>query len=601
MNLSMWLFIGSGLFAAATAISNPPPDLKKLVAVAHRHGVPMPPKNARLVLAHTESWSCLGSRSTSRDPQIYSPAFLLEEKPDGSVVILRGTERLVLRKMHPQAPLWRPFSLKLVKPRLGGHVADFHRLSAFVCAVQLAARGDEVTARGIWMRLAAGDWWTDGRAFDVIPTQIQDPALLLARCTFDHLRERLLQDSAKWPDVRGRMKALFDDFPKLKNAERGDIFRDLTAALQAKPPAKDSIEALLLDWAQRPNAMRHLGLSHKGDARDPEAAMRAIVLRGFDAIPALIAMLDDRRITVHEIPAFMKSPPRIKRVGELADELLQDITGMANSQDAPEGGKAWRAWWQRARRQRERDFYAGAVFERKGQQISGVNEVPVRIVAHKFPDLLPPLCGEFSGFATPKAQAFILARALADSRLPKETRITVLSDFAQHGILEHRRHVLGVLARLDARKCATILKPLMKTFPRDSRGANRTCPEADFTYVVMQLEDDEVWSEYLRAARRSSVGLRLDMMIPMNYANVKNKNRSRRLAFLAAFLNDKAIWDSEFFLFPRIAVRDYAAMQIASILDFEEEPDEFWDAAQWRKLREKVRRKLAQEKLPALE
>ena len=122
---------------------------KELKEIAARHRMPMPPKEARLVLAHTETWSVLGSRSTSRDPGIYSPAFLLEQKADGSIVILRGTERQTLESTRNNEPLWRKFSTNHVEPKLGGHMVDFYRLSAFVCAVQVAVRGDDATAQAI--------------------------------------------------------------------------------------------------------------------------------------------------------------------------------------------------------------------------------------------------------------------------------------------------------------------------------------------------------------------------------------------------------------------------------------------------------------------
>src|SRR6476646_9209821 len=67
----------------------------ELVAIATRHGMPQPPGGAPLVLAHTGTWSVLGNQSTSRDPGIYSPAFLLEDKTN-SILVLRGTERQTL-------------------------------------------------------------------------------------------------------------------------------------------------------------------------------------------------------------------------------------------------------------------------------------------------------------------------------------------------------------------------------------------------------------------------------------------------------------------------------------------------------------------------
>jgi len=54
------------------------------------------------------------------------------------------------------------------------------------------------------------------------------------------------------------------------------------------------------------------------------------------------------------------------------------------------------------------------------------------------------------------------------------------------------------------------------------------------------------------------------------------------------------------FTFPRLAVRDLAAMTLASLLDMEESPDKYWTDAQWQDLRRKVRERLKEHKLPEL-
>jgi hypothetical protein len=589
------------------------PDWKKLTAIATRHRVPMPPKKARLVLANTQGRIVLGNRSTSRDPRIYSPAFLLEEKADGSVVFLRGLERQTLKKLSQREPPWREFSLKKVKPRLGGHVANFDYLSAFVCAVQVAARGDHTRAQGIWKRFAAAKWWTEGEFGDDIRGQLKDPALLFARCIFDHLRKRLLQGPRNWPDVRGRLKALFKEFPKLKTVRRRRLFNNLTTTIHAIPPPRHSTEAFLVALSRTSCDLGRVGLFREGDKGGAEVPVRAIIFRGFQAIPHLIALLNDRRITVHEIPRFNKAPARIQRLGELADHMLRELTGgdIASGIATQDAG-AWRAWWRKARGTREVDFFAAAVFRHKGEQITSVNEGPAAILAHKYPDQLPGLLENFSKKASADAEPFYLAKAIAVSRLPKSRRLTLLSEFARGGSLEHKRCVLQVLARFDPHQCIQILKPLLRKFPKDAKEAYWTCPQAGFTHVVMQLEDDGIWREFLRAAKRCRVGLRLEILSPMDYLYIGKKNRQRRLAFLAAFLEDKAIrkmageggkFDGPCaaFTIPRIAVRDFAAWTIASIFDLKEKPDEFWKASQWRKLRAKVQKKLAGERLPKLE
>src|SRR5207302_9660179 len=132
-----------------------------------------------------------------------------------------------------------------------------------------------------------------------------------------------------------------------------------------------------------------------------------------------------------------------------------------------------------------------------------------------YPEVLSSLCQAFCDKDNPDAVTFYLAEAITRARLPTETRVRVLAEFARRGPLAHQRQILQCLAKIDAAKCAEILLPILQKLPEDSDGFYWTCPEAAMTHVVMLLEDDDIWREYLRAARGSSVGLRMEMMEPM--------------------------------------------------------------------------------------
>lgn len=175
-----------------------------------------------------------------------------------------------------------------------------------------------------------------------------------------------------------------------------------------------------------------------------------------------------------------------------------------------------------------------------------------------------------------------------------------------------RRVVLQQLAKIDQAECVELVRPMLEEIPKDVDEPYWTSPAANYTHVVMQLEDDGIWNDYLRIARRSAVGLRMEMMNPMNYSYIGDKNRERRLAFLAAFLDDTTVRDPSVkagryagpcaaFTFGRIEVRDFVAMKIASLLDYDDRPTEFWTKQQWEELRTKVREGLAGEKLPEFE
>jgi hypothetical protein len=86
-------------------------------------------------------------------------------------------------------PLWRPFSAEKVKPKIGGYVKSFANVSAFVCAVQLAARGDDKNCQAIWERFAQEERWESDGFRDSFEGERKNPALLLADCLFIHFTQ----------------------------------------------------------------------------------------------------------------------------------------------------------------------------------------------------------------------------------------------------------------------------------------------------------------------------------------------------------------------------------------------------------------------------
>jgi hypothetical protein len=610
------------LASAADRLDSPPIDSKKLVEIARRHHVHMPPKAARLVLAYT-GWG----RGNLR---LYSPAFLLEERADGSVLILRGMQQLLLEKSKDSPLLIRTFatgsglkieglaqgSPRLVISEKAGYLGDFNRLSAFVCCIQLAERGDEAQAQAIWKEVSKAFHWADGINGEHPAEQLRNPETVLARCIFDDLKDRVIKRPDEWSATYDAMKSLLGEFPALgwderrgkrQQNERGRLLGDLAETLKPhKPPMPNSVEALLLDWARRPNRESYTPF----DDNETSAPATAIVVRGFDAIPELLVLLDDPRIVMNRSWGTMWQP--IPRVGDLAEMLLEEIAGRSQfSIEEHERRVEMRAWCQRAKGN-ESDYFSQAAFARDGDAITGVEAGPVFILAHKDPSRLTALVEEFNKRAKPDAHPWPLTRAVAKASLPKETRVALLSKWVLHGSLVHQRWALEALASVDIDQSAKLALTVLANIPTDATGPYMNCPEAEFTRVVMQLPDDRIWRRWLEVAKRSGVGLRLQMMQPVMYYGLPKPNRSRLMAFLAAFLDDRSVRDLSANAakyeglpaaceFRRIEVRDYAALALGRWLRMPDEPDESWTPARWSALRDKVRAKLLTMNLPQLE
>ena len=94
-------------------------DFRGLDALAKRYGLRFPPKEGVLVLGTTGCRPLVGSSSTSLDPKIYHPAFLLERLPKGQARVLMGWEEKVVRNSAEHCPATRPYSLVPQKLALG--------------------------------------------------------------------------------------------------------------------------------------------------------------------------------------------------------------------------------------------------------------------------------------------------------------------------------------------------------------------------------------------------------------------------------------------------------------------------------------------------
>jgi hypothetical protein len=633
------LLLCGPLITGSRTIATDRLDTKTLIDMASRYHVPMPPKEARAVFASSGFWTRVSDEVSG---QVYSPAFLLEERRDGSVVILRGLKREVLSKNEPtDPPPTYPFSAKSVDPKTARFVADFHCRPALVFAVQLAARGDDATAQEVWRQVSTTTNWTSEQlrmrgmheASDVpqAKDELRKPELILAECIFEDLENRLPDQGANWQKTYERMKTLVGEVPLLDKGGRKATVDDLGLALSAKAPAPGSVEARLLAWSRQPHDYPTYDPFNEGCDPDPkrDAPAREIVLRGFEAIPPLLELLKDNRLTAHR--ERRDSGDGLLRVRHLASTLLTGMTGAPDCRHGCDEGErdaaVQREWWERARSRKEVDVFSEVVFERENGAIKSDRDIPARILAAKYPTALPVLLKQFFKESNGDRAPWALLHALADSGLPKETRVRVLSETAKQGPLENQRCALHFLAKLDQRKAAELVLPILKKLPPDTDGPYWTCPEGAFGHIVMQLEDDKVWRELRRAAQRSSVGLRLEMIGSCGSCGEPSKNRGRALAFFASFLDDATVRtipmfpDNESaakqarsgrmvqskydgpcaaFTFKRIEVRDVAAMQLAYSLDMNERPKESWTVDHWRAFRGRVRERLAAEKLPEL-
>lgn len=592
-------FLISAWFAVVPCLgTEPPPDWGRLVELAKLHGLPLPATGARLALIHSMSWMTVGDRSHPHDPACYKPGWVIKENADGSMDALRGTAFVHLAQREAREPAWREFVAKRIPPELGGFVAEFERGDCLLAAIQCAASGDPQHAGVLWQIYESAKPIRGSGLTKEERLLVSAPDGLLAVDLLEMWKGRLTNPAESLPGIELAMSGLLEAFPALAGRGHEALLDDLRLTNRAPAPELGSVEALLIEtgrWDPCPV------ISVLGEDWDGPAGR--IVRQGFASIPELLRLRHDRRLTCWRDDEMSGASAGPKRLGFLADILLGELLPDAA---ASMRENRFAETWEKIRQENEADHFAAAALTRKGRVIRRVESGPLAVLAEKYCDLLPPLIGKFLTGADAAAQSFDLARAVVRSKLPDRSEL--LAKRAVQGSLEHRTAFVQVLAGFDPAAAKGPALALIRRLPHDATGAYWTSPVGQVAWIVLVLDDEEVWLALLRAARRAPVGLRLEWLNPLTHSLAEGPAKSRRLAFLAAFLNDRSqrveasdpvkySGPSAAFRFPVITVRDFAAMQIAIILQLAplDPPDSTWTAARWEALHAKVRERLKTE------
>jgi hypothetical protein len=301
-------------------------------------------------------------------------------------------------------------------------------------------------------------------------------------------------------------------------------------------------------------------------------------------VPTLIRLLDDERLTRFVSVGFNNFPPWILRVQHVAGTLLQELAGedlgkdwLRSLQGSAVTKEAAAAWWMRARAAGEETWLRGHVLPTEPQG-EWPNRTMLDLLAARYPHRLAEVYRAVLA-ERPHVQSWPIVAAIVRSGLDTRAKTELLLLGAGHDRLEHRRAALWKLKELDPGRFRSVLMATLQATPRTPATPYWSCREAAFAHLVIETADDAAWRTLLETARRVDVGLRLELLAPMAYAG--KPHRERRVAFLAAFLDDPALRD---------AARDFAATQLAAILDLPgERPDAGWSASQWAAFRGRVR------------
>jgi hypothetical protein len=576
VGIGIWLIVTlTGIFFPASPEAAAPPQrdararLDALLAEYRRHGLPLPPANARLVRYRSNGEGLFNGEVT---PPQHSLAFLVPET--AGPYFWNGGRRWPVAMTDP--PLSR------VPPTVeSARAADSGDHETLFFALQCHARG--------WVALSA-DLLARSERHGAANTE------RLRREAWEYWAWRIPEPEGDWREIVRRLKALSAESEDFRQQHHRATIASLADALRPRKAKPGSVDALIGSLAANPAGKRG------------KAICEEIAGLGFEAVPALIDHLDDERMTRIVMQGFNNFRPWHQRVKHVAGNLVQQIASQKFGRDWLDRQKGYQIsrpgaeeWWRAARLLGEEKYALGHALGADG----AADEHQVAVLQKRYPRHLPKLYRKVLD-DHPDIQAWSLAKAVAKSTLPMRDKLELLRYGAARKSLMHRREALYQLLDLDRPTFVRVVGETLQALPRDVEDSYWGSPEASFARLVALADEPSLWKTLQEAARRSCVGLRMELLNRLHVDKETPSFRIRRLRLLAAFLDDETVRDREAdtkryhgpcagFCYHVISVRNCAAEMMAHDLGVAVPLKPTRTEAEWRTIRHAVRRALERE------
>jgi hypothetical protein len=563
----------------------PDPQFAELAKEFRSLGLPLPPENARFV-----KYTSYIEVIDGRQHPFYGLAFEIKPGTDTSgPVLLSGAWE------------WeRPHDSRLPELKPDPTAVDGINLTAndaLLLAIQCHTRG--------WHALANKLLERGRKVKGNLPLQKR-----LVGLAWDYWASRATHRTADRAPVLKRLTELIEREPDLNLEHHRALINSLELSLVPTRAEPGSVEALIDALVDYNTDTYPFSPPEHGEA------YWRIVERGFEAVPALIEHLGDDRLTRATMHGFNNFPSWPMRVGNVVGDLIEALAAeeMARGADG-EGGwlrrqqghpitrAAAAEWFEKAKKVGEEPYFLDRVLTNPKGEHGRVNPYVLRVLATKFPASVPVVYKTVLE-KHPNLDSTPLAVALSRCSLPVKDKLDFLLIAAEHKKYAHMLPAYRAIRELDQKRFDALLLATIEGFQVGMLEGYWTCPGAHLAALAVESDDPRVWPALGAVAERAPVGLRMELLSLFGNPS-DTRHRVERLRFLANFLYDSAVRDSKVDsrlhgrnagdAYDRIEVRNFAAIELASLLEIgvEVKPDR--TPAEWTALREKAREALKRE------
>ncbi|MBI1311421.1 hypothetical protein GC176_08950 [bacterium] len=419
--------------------------------------------------------------------------------------------------------------------------------------------------------------------------------------------QQLVQPHTDRSEIAVQLRNLLNEHPTLGTEENRYLLQCLDQTLTPRNVQPGTVKAAANGLVELKQYGCSCLLDESGQI-DPRYA--ELARYGFEAVPTLIKHLDDERLTRVKVPRFNNCHPFIMRVQDVVGAYLQELAGSELRENELQICASYAvakmdaaAWWKKASKEGEESYLVNHVIP-LDEDSEWPNSLHLWLIAKRYPKHLPQIYRKLLD-NRPHMQSWPVVVALRESSLTRQEKLTLLVHAAERENLEHRRAAFWLMKDIDHAQFVKLLIRTLNELPTTPDGEYWNCREASFANLVMETDAPEAWQTLKEVADRTDVGLRMQLMNPMNYRYIGDRNRKQRIEFLASFLDDQSVRDARDnpkfsgpcagFMFPVLEVRNLAARKLASFFKAEisMKPNADWKPEAWAEYRYSVRKALA--------
>ena len=552
---------------------------KQLLAMAADWQVPQPTSEARLVkigaYASDEEMFALGfvEDSDAKRALVGADYWDIPEKAEVSEVA--NPADLKMHTLASSSPFDPPFGVNF----------------GLITGIQFLRRGEERFGLSLIEKSLAEEAGHPRSPF-YSPAD-EPPTLMLARACLASALNEITSPTPDFKRIKSRIERLVADEPRLRNEATTAVLNALAENVAHELAPAGSIARLVDDYVLGGGTAGGMW----GGMQDLSPAGRALILKGFEAVPALLTARHSHRFSNHLMQGFNNFPSYPMTAGQVIDNYLRHFANQdlqLNWLDSQRGyvldDRVLAEWWKEASALGEETYIMRYILVGGSNNHGSISRELLFLARMRYPGLLAE---SYKTLLKTSGGSWIVAEEILQcDKLSPEAKIALFEAAIETNYEFHRYPAIRSLFQINSSLANQHLVRIIQLTeaatrkPQSAEGGDFRLSNLGST--VSLSHDVKTWNALIVLLDRCDVSMKFDLLdhlYPESDAPVDVRRAFRSI--YDKFADDQAVGLRRD---QRIAMRDFVHMHWANWIGVDREcPSDDSTADDWAKYRNAVR------------